>query len=111
MDVVGRIILDTRRAVAAFKRNASMMDNVDYDLDEIGGTIINSIINGTRIPVIGRPGERDTTIINRATEELAEAIRDKIQLYRIPLRNEYGFYIFDHWKGDDMVIGFLEEDS
>lgn len=112
MDYIKKIALPTVGAIEEFQRTTSMMSNVDFDLDEIGGNVVNSLINGSD-PTYTLAGKtkRDTEILNRAISRLRDDLGSVIDTYQIPLRNDAGFYIFDHWAHKDLVLGFLEEDN
>ena len=104
----GTVILSTKRAFEDFEQTAGMMENINYDEDEIGAAIINSLRTGEPVIAKGAMEDEDTQILLRATERLRQGVVNAVNLARLDHNEMDKTLVFDGWCCGDMVLEHIE---
>jgi len=109
-DVVhkGSVILTTKRAFEDFEQTAAMMSNVNYDEDEIGAAILNSMRTGQPVLAANMPNDEDAQILLRATEKLRQGVVNAVNTAQIDHSELDKTLVFDGWCCGDMVLEHIE---
>jgi len=104
----GSVILSTKRAFEDFEQTAAMMSNINYDEDEIGAAIVNSIRTGNPVMAKSMVNDEDTEILLRATERLRQGVVNAVNTARLDHAAMDKELVFDGWCHGDMVLEHIE---
>lgn len=109
-DVVhkGTVILSTKRAFEDFEQTAAMMSNINYDEDEIGAAIVNSVRTGEPVLAANMANDEDAQILLRATEKLRQGVVNAVNTAKLDHSEMDKTLVFDGWCCGDMVLEHIE---